>query len=260
MTTRLLTIFALALSAAAARPAPLDALFPPGVAAELQAGGTARRTFRGAEGLAFFPRLPLHDETSRRIAALEPTIGVEMAVSYKPTRGPAGGDRRTIYNALNAVSSLKGIEYFSASRGRMRTFFYDAAFVETAEGDRRLPDPTRESAPGDGFVERRYASLEDSTFGRYVVEATYRAEQDSYVLGFQNAGTIRKMLISFVKPGELVSTIAVVPTEDRIVLYGFSCVRAPNVLGLVEAKGEDSFTNRLVALMTWFRATYEATY
>jgi hypothetical protein len=250
----------LALCAAAARPLTLDSLFAPDAVAELRAAGAVKRTFRGAEGLRLFPRLPSRDRVARRIAELDATVGVEMIVSYRPASGPPGGDRRTIYNALHAVSSLEGIEYFSASRGRMHTFFYDASFVESADGGARLPDPLLDEAPQPGLSERRYASFEDATFGRYVVEVAYEVGESSFVLGLTNAGTIRKMLIPFVQPGALLSTIVVVPLEDQIVVYGVSCVRALNVLGLVERRGEDSFTNRLAALMSWFRATYEVLY
>ncbi len=260
MTSKVLAACVFALAAAAARPVPLDELFPAEVAAQLEAGITAKRAFRGAEGLAFFPRLAARDDAVRRVADLDATVGVEMAVAYRPAAGPGGGDRRTIYNALHAVSSLKGIEYFSVSRGRMHTFFYDAAFVESAGGEGRLPDPTFQDVPAEPAIEHRYASFDDATFGRYVVEVAYETSASAFVLGFRNVGAIRKLLIPFVQPGALLSTIVIVPLEDRIVVYGFSCVRALNVLGIVERRGEDSFTNRLAALMTWFQATYGALY
>ena len=253
-------IVLLALIEAAAWAAPLNTLLSPDVAAELERSGTVRRVFRGLDGLALFPRLPMAAEAGRRIAALDPTIGVEMLTAYKPPAGPSGGDPKTIYNALHSVSTLKGIEYFSASRGRLRTFFYDAAFVDAADSDVRLPDPVRAAAPGDGLVERLHAVFEDSTFGRYAADVSYESRASHFSLSFENAGPIRKMLVPVVSSGQLVSTVVVIPADDRIVLYAFSCVRAFNLFGMVERRGEDSFTNRLVALLSWFRATYEARY
>jgi hypothetical protein len=240
--------------------APFEGLFSRETAAELEASGGAKRTFRGAEGLALFPRLAMRDEVSRRVAALVPTVGVEMAVSYRPPDGPAGGDARTIYNALHAVSSLKGVEYFSVSRGRVDTLFHDAAFIDSAAGNVRLPDPRLDAAPADDFTERRFASFDDASFGRYVVEVVYQAREGVFVLSMENVGAIRKLLIPFVQPRELLSTIIVMPLEDQIVLYGFSCVHALNVFGLAERIGAESFSNRLAALMRWFQATYQATY
>jgi hypothetical protein len=181
-----------------------------------------------------------------------------MVVSYRPPEGPAGGDPRTIYNALHAVSSLKGIEYFSVSRGHEATLFQDAQFVDSAAGAVRLPDPRLDAAPQDGFAERRFASFDDASFGRYVVEVAYEGREGSFVLSMQNVGTIRKLLIPFVRPRELLSTIVVMPLEDRIVVYGFSCVHALNVFGLAERIGAESFSNRLAALMRWFQAAYAA--
>lgn len=257
---RTLSALIMALCAAAACALPLEALFPGDAAAQLRSGGAVKRAFRASDGLALFPQLPMREQVRRRIEDLQPTVGVEMIVSWAPPAGPPGGDPRTIYNALHAVSSLKGIEYFSVSRGRMHTFFYDASFVESAESDRRIADPTWDAAPADGASERRYASLEDASFGRYVVEVTYETREGSFVLSFRNSLTIRKLLIPFVRPGDLLSTIVVIPLEDRIAVYGLSCVRALDVLGVVERKGEDSFTNRLAALMKWFQSTYEAIY
>ncbi len=183
-----------------------------------------------------------------------------MVLSYRPPEGPAGGDPRTIYNALHAVSSLKGIEYFSVSRGRVDTLFHDAAFVDSSAGGERLPDPRLDSAPVDGLRESRFASFDDASFGRYVVEVGYEVREGSFVLSMENVGAIRKVLIPFVQPRELLSTIVVMPLDDRIVVYGFSCVHALNIFGLAERIGAESFSNRLAALMRWFQATYEATY
>jgi hypothetical protein len=54
------------------------------------------------------------------------------------------------------------------------------------------------------------------------------------------------------------SLVIVAPTDDGLLFYGFSCVRTINLFGVVERKGENSFTNRLIALYTWFRETYES--
>jgi hypothetical protein len=248
----------LALACALAGALPLEDWFSNDVVAELQSSGSVKRTFHGSDPLVLFPRLAGSDSVRGRVAELSPTAGVEMLTWFRPAAGPTGGDPTTIYNTLQAISTLKGIEYFSVSRGRTHTLFSDATFVETQGAAARLPDPVRASPPADGLVERLRAAFDDASFGRYTVDVTYETRGGAIVLTIENASVIRKLLIPVVQPGRLRSSVIVIPAGDRIVVYGLSCVHAADVFGLAERLGDESFANRLAALLSWFHASYEA--
>jgi hypothetical protein len=227
----------------------------------LEANGQIRRVFWEGETLEIFPQINGRSDYRARVSELQPLVGVEFLLLYEPPAGTPVDEhsrRRLIYNALASVSTLKGIEYFSATRGRMRVFFREAHFIAGPEHLEPLPDPVRATAPapGEGFT--RYAWLADSSLGEYAAMVRYESQGEFISLAFENAETIRKMLIPLVRPGGLLSLVVVAPTSDgKLLFYGFSCVKTLNLFGLVERKGENSFTNRLIALYNWFRSTYE---
>jgi len=159
------SIFLLAATLLAAGPADLRGLVPEDTAARLRSGVELRRVFKDRDGLALFPDLPMRARERQRVDDLEPTVGVEFLVLYKPA---AAVDELAAYNALRSVSRLKGIEYFSATRGRMRVFFEDASFVDGPESSTRVPDPIADQVPPDGLESRvaRVAELVER-HGRY---------------------------------------------------------------------------------------------
>ena len=80
--------------------------------------------------------VPLHGELRSLITALRenlnPSVMVETLRIYtKPPEAEkttwTAGEEASIYNGILALSTLAGIEYFSASRGTMRTF-YETSF------------------------------------------------------------------------------------------------------------------------------------
>ena len=63
-------------------------------------------------------------EIEARIGALELTVGTEVLAVYKNEAGDFDSpeSRLRIYNILRSMSTMKGIQYYSASRDRRLAF------------------------------------------------------------------------------------------------------------------------------------------
>jgi hypothetical protein len=220
----------------------------------LQTMGEVRRTFRAGENLVFFPDLPIRRAALQQVAELNPVIGVEFLTRYSPPDFASPESlSRGIAQTLRSVSTLKGLEYYSASRDRMRIFFRDAYMVDSLEKGNRLSDPQTATAPDEHF----FAYLDDSSAGQYVANMTYTTRDRYVAMKYENATTIRKMMLPLIRKGNLISSVIIIPDGEDLLFYGYSCVRAINWFDMVERKGEASFTNRMVALYSWFRTNLE---
>jgi hypothetical protein len=147
---------------------------------------------------------------------------------------------------------MKGIEYYSASRKRMRIFYHDAYVITSPEEKTKIVDPLVNSIPEKSDL---YAYLEDSSFGHYICHVEYEYDGEAFIMEMQNLTQIWYTIIPLIKPHKLKSYTIIIPLGEEILFYGFSCLRAVNLFGM--ARGRiDSLYNRIKAVYNWFRAQY----
>lgn len=264
--TTLFLLFLLILSIAGAEAE----LFPsaellrwfPGLAEEslqqLEAERELTRYFYEPADLVYFPLLP--DDLGRAIVSdigeISPNVGVEslfllevpgLSVSGHTRQGRE--DLLKIYNTLRSVSSLEGVEYYSASRQRMRIFFKEAYVINDISSRERVSDPLVESVPREEVL---LIHQRDLTFGKNTSEAVYRHSEDVINLSLTNLGIMRYALIPFIQERGMRTHLIVLPMEGYIGFYAYCGVETISFLGIEKSKS-DSFYNRMKALYTWFR-------
>jgi hypothetical protein len=154
----------------------------------------------------------------------------------------------SLFNTLRSISSLEGIEYYSASRERMRTLFAETWVIRSPDDRTRLPDPIVKSIPEEDTV---YIHQKDLTFGKNISEVVYRHEGNALSMSISNETTMRYMLFPLVKKGNMSMQMLILPVKEGIVFYGLSSIDVLD-LKIFYDKMRDSFTNRLIALKDWF--------
>ncbi len=198
------------------------------------------------------PRLRLaplfRDSVRQDIVSLDPTFAVEV-LFLVPAPELARHVDVELVTVLQSISTMEGIEYYSESRGRMRTLFHESHLIRDPEQPARLPDPTATALP-DG--ETLYAYQRDSSFGRNVLELTYVATVEGVRLRMRNlTRMLYRGVLPAVGPESLEIDLVVVPVQGHVLFYGVAAARAAPLFGL-EDRVERSFTNRLEALYRWF--------
>ena len=248
-------------------PAAADECFRNAVGDDLHrrlAGGALlEHTFRAGDDLELFPNVPLKARVSSQVVATKPTIGVELLTLYKPRARDKGADEMgsmsetqhhlAIYNILRSTSTLKGIEYYSASRKRMRTYFHDAYTIASPEDRTKIADQLVTSIPQN---DTGYAWLSDSSLGQYAAAVEYHYHYDYFAMSISNVTTVWQFIIPLAQPGGLNMLVLIVPCDEEFLLYGLVFVDTPDAFGLAQAKIA-SFYNRLKALFAWFKVHYE---
>ncbi|HDQ14455.1 MAG TPA: hypothetical protein ENN41_06545 [Sediminispirochaeta sp.] len=154
-----------------------------------------------------------------------------------------------IYNILRSVSSLEGIEYYSASQERMRTFFEECWAINNPEERKRIPDPLVSSIPPLDAV---YIHQKDLTFGKNRSRVEYQSAENHFRMGIVNITTMTYMLFPIVGKENMSMQFLVIPTDEGIVFYGLNTVKVLD-LPIFYKKMESSFSNRMSALFSWFQ-------
>ncbi|MFP4301119.1 MAG: DUF6675 family protein [Spirochaetaceae bacterium] len=220
---------------------------------------------RGEEETAFYTDRPTFtlapdtrftDTLSEQIADLDPRLGIEARfyLPVPPEILEQSDFELELYNILRSVSTMEGIEYYSASRDRMRTFYHDSYAVSGPEGDDRVSDPLVSRIPRE---ERVYVFQRDSSFGKNVQQLDYTHIEGNFLIRMENLTTMfYNGFIPLVGDGNLLTYLIVEPQEEGIVFYGHLAVKVGALFGM-EDRARNSFYNRIKALYDWFTQRME---
>lgn len=238
---------------------PLASLIPDaGLRAKLVLGEDLRSSATGKEALtlSLAPAHPLAAAQATAIRAEGADVAVE-ALFFLP-RGSAkpfdaAAELRSAYGILRSVSSLQGIEYWSASRERMRLFYEESWRIAGASDRTRIADASPATIPA---FDRVWAWQKDLSFGGNVYEIDYIVSESpvsgsAILMRSTNLSGMSYKLVPVAGPRRLVVRILVIPAEEGYLFWALSTARATAVPGM-RGKLEDSFGNRAEALYRWF--------
>lgn len=183
-----------------------------------------------------------------QIFSLEPTIGVEVLFLLDTPDGLRGLDAEVI-EIMHAMSTMEGIQYYSASRDRMRTFFHESYVINNPTDRKRIPDPSFNRVPEQSTL---HVFQRDSSFGSNVYELNYQTQDESLRLSMVNLTQMfYQGILPALGPELLQMHLVVRPLGDKLLFYGTSAAR-PGFLFGMDDRVRRSFYNRLVALNDWF--------
>jgi len=183
---------------------------------------------------------------------LNPGVITETLYLYEK---PAGADKTgwtqselaALYNETIALGTLAGIQYFSASRNAMRTFYESSSVIDNPSAKNPLPDP-RFSVPARELI--IYARQKDLTFGDNIYEYTYNYFPGALIFVQENLTNLKAGIFTAVRANNLRSVLAVMDAGEYLLVYAVSMAKAASLPGMNDRIGS-SFTNRAQAILEW---------
>lgn len=222
-------------------------------AAELASQGTIKRVQLKAPKQILVPRDGLGMEIKGEIDSFSPTLMVEVLYIYKKKSGGADGawtaeQRLAVYNAVRSLSTLSGIEYYSASRKTMRTFYEVSYAIAGPDAKERRPDP---QVTDFASLPTAYAFQKDLTFGENIYRYDYKAGSSALSFTQTNLTGMSYGIVPILGKERLRSVVYVTDLGDSLLVYAASAAKATLLPG-IEGKVRDSFSNRADAIYKWF--------
>lgn len=230
-----------------------DQLLDEKVRKELYSTGEIKHTFWKKGSPTLIPDIPHRNTILHELADLKPTMSVEVMTRYETGLGNLNSESGllSLYNSLRSISTMEGIEYFSASRNRMRTLFRKSYIIDSPESKQKLPDPLAQHVPAYSKI---YIYQHDLTFGKNINSVEYFAYGDHLIMKIRNLNPMRYFFIPMVKTGHIINYFIFMPQEKDLLIYGLSSVHSLSFFGL-EKRKEASFYNRIKAISNWLLAT-----
>ena len=183
---------------------------------------------------------------------LDPGVMVETLHVYRKPQGTgstlSAEEEARLYNATLALSTLSGLQYYSASRGAMRTFYETSSVIDEPSTKRPLPDPVYPRPPAQLTL---HARQKDTSFGDNIYQYDYYSVPGAMIFVQQNLTTLSYGPIPAVGKNKLNSVVAVLDAGNHLLVYMASMAKAASVPGMKERMG-NSFANRSEAIFHWF--------
>jgi hypothetical protein len=184
---------------------------------------------------------------------LDPSVIVETLYIYKK---PPDAEKNAIsdaelaelFNGTLAMSTLAGIQYFSATRGSMRTFYETSSVIDGPSTKKSLPDPVYTRPPAELTI---YARQKDMTFGDNIYQYDFYTAAGTMIFIQQNLTSLTYGIIPAVGKNKLRSVVAVLDAGDQLLVYAASMAKAASLMGMNNRIG-NSFANRADAILAWF--------
>ncbi|HTZ52605.1 MAG TPA: DUF6675 family protein [Spirochaetia bacterium] len=200
--------------------------------------------------LRLVPQVSSAAAISEEVKSMDPSVGAEL---LKVIRGsgpqldsPAG--LLLLYNTVHAVSTMKGITYYSVTRGKQMPLFLQSYVIPAPDqAGTPQPDPVFEVIPPRDDL---YTLQEDTSFGRNTYAEHVAALADHLYLKTENLTTISYLLVPIVTPRNFVSHVVVVPIGRDVLFYGVSCLKSGLPMGDLKSRTQ-SMENRLAAVAGW---------
>jgi hypothetical protein len=185
--------------------------------------------------------------------SLAPGIMVESLYRYAKPVGASwdswtASEKRALYNETLAISTLKGIEYYSTSRKTMRIFYDYSTVIDSPVSKQPRPDPAFDEVPAELVV---YARQRDLSFGDNIYRYDYYAKDNAFIFVQQNLTAMNYGIIPALARNKLRSLVAVIDSGDSLLVYAASMAKAASFPGMGEKVG-NSFSTRAEAILKWF--------
>jgi len=231
---------------------PLSRYFSPDDLGMLRAGKVLSAGLPADYTLRLLPAVASSDSIAAEVRERKPTIGVEMSsiISGLPQQMDTREGWLLLYNSLHAVSTMKGISYYSVSRGSTHVLFSESYAIDSAEGKNRVADPVFAEIPPENHV---FTFQQDDWFGKNFYEEHFLFKEDHLLITMDNLTTIMFMFVPVIQPRNLASQVALIPCGNDVVFYGVSYLTTSFPLGDRHSR-EESLKNRLTAMADWLKA------
>ncbi|TXT42725.1 MAG: hypothetical protein FD137_2048 [Spirochaetes bacterium] len=185
----------------------------------------------------------------------KPPLRIEILTVLPWAEENRSADPKILFEKLAVLGaqagSLEGLEYWSASRKKMRLLYQKAYRIRKPEAPSPLPDPRAMSELGKGPPWVLYALLEDLTFGSNIYQFSLSpiSGYDGLKVSMANVHGVKYGFLPLAKPGDMASDISVIPCDEGIAVHFLTRLAAPELLA---QRAFESAGNKALAVMGWF--------
>lgn len=200
-------------------------------------------------GITLLPDFDQKEDVLIDLLANDPAMSIELLYSMPL---PETGGKEIIpflFDRLQSISTMEGLEYYSANRDAMTVYLEKCYLVERPGRKGAVDDPEFSHVPDlwEAIVYQR-----DNTFGNNWYSLEMTNTEESIRMKLTNAQDMRYFIFSILNPGGVVIELILIPREDSLQFYAVSQleIKSREVFGKkIHLPGV--FDHRVSAYQSW---------
>ncbi len=229
----------------------LDGLLAGASRSEAASAAGLVRTLGEGEIPGLAPTAAFRDRLAAEVRALRPTVGAEvLRLLGSPRSLDTQEGRLLLLNSLAAASAMRGMTYWSVSRGKEWVLFTQSYAVESPDHPVRIADPRYVDLPAEGSF---FTFVEDTSFGKNIYRTSLRASVEGLWMRTENVTQVSFLFVPLIAPGSFVSYALLIPDGKEVLFYGAAFLRTSFPIGDHSSRAQ-SLKNRITALSRWLAA------
>lgn len=164
---------------------------------------------------------------------------------------------KDISKILCSISSLKGLQYYSPSRKKMRLLYKDSYTVKKEKKTNGIFEYTKTEDPKSENIDGLsiYACQEDLTFGKNIYQYSYFKDGMEVGVLASNVDPLYYSIFKALNAQDVNTYLVIYDMTEYLVVYTSIRAKFRKIIGL-ETKIKNSFMSRLDALSQWFIREY----
>jgi hypothetical protein len=252
MMKRIFCIFLGIVLAGGAWALSLETLLPDTLVQQLVKTGAVNRDKFDTTETSLAPRYAaLERLLNSGRSSINPNIAVESLRLYKKPSSAewTSRERADLYNGILALSTLKGLLYYSKSHDQMRVLYESSTVIDGPDTKNPRPDPVYAAPAAETSV---FARQTDVNFGDNTYKFTYYADSSSFIVVQENITSLTYGIVPIVDKNKLRSTVAIFDCGPYLLIYAASLAKTSMVPGMKQRAGE-SLNRKADALLAWFQ-------
>jgi hypothetical protein len=172
---------------------------------------------------------------------------VTIAGRFRHTGGAEG-----LMERFAQISRIKGVRYWSKTKGRWQTFIEDAFALSASNKDARRQDFTVPEIRGGAPA---YLLQKDNTAGTAIYKLrVYEASSNRVIIGIDNASTVKKFMKTILHVNDA-QTLYFFDRESNDVWRAYSIMRISDHASSLATGSPQSAINRAIAYYRYFTGT-----
>jgi hypothetical protein len=166
--------------------------------------------------------LPSFDQAAAVLQDLydqDPAMSIELHFTM-PLPETGGEDIMDfLFSKLQAISTMEGIEYYSANNDAMTLYLERCFLVEQKGRQKQVPDPVFVTPPA---FWQATVFQEDTTFGKNWYDLQMTVSRDAIRMRLKNVTTMRYFFFPIMGEGGVVIELIIIPGEETLQFYALS--------------------------------------
>lgn len=190
------------------------------------------------------------------MTTLKPSLLVDrLATIQKPRDWNTGAwteaEKTELVNTVCAISTLSGLQYYSASRKEMRTFYESSFAISDIVKKTPIKDPVFKAGAPIPTPFTLYAQQKDLTFGDNIYRYDYYVADSAIYFVQQNITAMSYGIIPLLQKEKLNVVVAFIDAGDSLNIYIATMAKVAFLPAAMRDKVSASFSTRAEALLSW---------